>query len=70
VLITYSGDDAMSNRAAQDLIKFHGSEAPTGGAIDLRDQLRGYRSSLPDYWKVMEANGVLAAWMRENPIDE
>ncbi len=70
VLITYSGDDAMSNRAAQDLIKFHGSEAPTGGAIDLRDQLRGYRSGLPDYWKVMEANSVLAAWMRENPIDE
>ena len=69
VLITYSGEDAMSDRAAEALIKFHGSEAPTGGTIDLRAQLRGYRKELPDYWKVMEANRVLAAWMRENPID-
>jgi|GEM_PF-3198187 len=69
VLITYSGDDAMGERAAADLIKFHGSEAPTGGTIDLRVQLRGYRRELPDYWKVMESNRTLAAWMRENPID-
>ncbi|MBM3992082.1 MAG: hypothetical protein FJ298_13885 [Planctomycetes bacterium] len=69
VLITYSGDDAMGERAAEDLIKFHGSEAPTGGTIDLRVQLRGYRRELPDYWKVMEANRTLAAWMREHPID-
>jgi len=69
VLITYSGDEAMSDRAAADLIKFHGSEAPTGGTIDLRAQLRGYRKELPDYWRVMEANRTLAAWMRENPID-
>ncbi len=69
VLITFSGDEAMGDRAAEALIKFHGSDAPTGGTVDLRAQLRGYRKELPDYWKVMEANRALAAWMRENPID-
>lgn len=70
ILMTFSGDAAMADRAAQDLIKFHGVEAPGGGAVDLRRELRGYRRGLPEYWKHMEANRVLAEWMRENPLDD
>ncbi|MCY3003958.1 MAG: FHA domain-containing protein [Planctomycetota bacterium] len=70
ILITYSGDNAMADKAAAELIKFDGYEGPGNVVVHLDRELRGYRRTLPDYWKQMESNRVLAEWMKEHPIDD
>lgn len=69
ILIAFSGDTAMADKAAAELIKFDGYEGPGNVVVHLDRELRGYRRTLPDYWKQMESNRVLAEWMKEHPID-
>jgi hypothetical protein len=48
-LIRYSGDTAMEDKAATDLVRFEGIEA----------RLRGYRDQKPDVWAELLANSVI-----------
>jgi hypothetical protein len=59
ILIVFTGDQAMAKAAAEELVKF-----------DLLDQhLRGQRSTYPDRWPTLSSNPVIAAWLREHPLD-
>lgn len=70
ILIAFSGDTAMADKAAAELIKFDGYEGPGNVVVHLDKELRGYRRTLPDYWKQMESNRVLVEWMKEHPLDK
>jgi hypothetical protein len=70
ILIAFTGDTAMADKAAAELIKFDGYEGPGNVVVHLDSELRGYRRELPDYWTQMESNRVLAEWMKEHPIDK
>jgi hypothetical protein len=59
VITCYSGDPAMADKAATELLKIE--------RID--ERLRGYRSAYPDKFKTLAENRVVAAHLKEHPLD-
>jgi hypothetical protein len=59
ILIVFTGDQAMANQAAEELVKFD----------QLDQHLRGHRTTYPERWPALSSNPVIAAWLREHPLD-
>ncbi len=59
-IIVYTGDEVMAERAAQELIRFP----------KLVERLRGYRRHSPDSYEILTAQPTMAAFVRDNPLDE
>jgi len=60
VLTIFSGDEEMADTAAQRLL-----DIP-----QVEEYLRGYRSTRQHWWDDIKSNKVIAAYLREHPLDE
>ncbi|MCC7014748.1 MAG: hypothetical protein IT454_19455 [Planctomycetes bacterium] len=70
VLMVYSGDEQMAQRAGSELVKFDGLDLGADkGIIDLRDRMRGYRRVSPHYWEAFVRVPAFKAWLDAHPLD-